>query len=129
MANILRNVRLFTGGADLTGANNKIEFGVEVEDGCIREWRLEADALGQETVELGALAGGDAVVNAAMLERLLDGEPGPRREAVLLNAAAALVVEGRARDVADGYERARTAIDSGDAARRFEGLRAATRAA
>ena len=104
-------------------------FGVEVEDGCIREWRLEADALGQETVELGALAGGDAVVNAAMLERLLDGEPGPRREAVLLNAAAALLVEGRARDVADGYERARTAIDSGDAARRFEGLRAATRAA
>ena len=104
-------------------------FGVEVEDGQIREWRLEADALGQEPVEVGALAGGDAVVNAAMLERLLDGEPGPRREAVLLNAAAALVVEGRARDVRDGFERARTAIDSGEAAKSFESLRKAMRSA
>ena len=50
-----------------------------------------------------------------MLERLVDGEAGARRETVLLNAALALAVEGRARDVADGYERARTAVDSGAA--------------
>jgi anthranilate phosphoribosyltransferase len=104
-------------------------FGVEVEDGRTRPWRLEADALGQEAVELEALSGGDAAANAAMLARLLEGEPGPRREAVLLNAAAALVVEGRAVDMADGYERARAAIDSGAAARSFDGLREATRAA
>ena len=104
-------------------------FGVEVEDGRTRPWRLEADALGQERVEVEALSGGDAAANAAMLTRLLEGEPGPRREAVLVNVAAALVVEGRAKDLPDGYERARAAIDSGAAGRSFEALRKATRAA
>jgi anthranilate phosphoribosyltransferase len=104
-------------------------FGVEVEDGWTRPWRLEADALRQVPVGLDALAGGDAAANADMLARLLEGEPGPRREAVLVNVAAALVVEGRARDVAEGYERARAAIDTGAAARSFEALREATRAA
>jgi anthranilate phosphoribosyltransferase len=104
-------------------------FGVEVEDGWTRPWRLEADALGQPLVELGSLAGGDAAANAAMLRRLLEGEPGPRREAVLLNTAAALVVEGRAKNVAEGYERARAAIDSGEAGRSFDSLREATHAA
>ncbi len=104
-------------------------FGVEVEDGRTRPWRLEADALGQERVEVEALSGGDASANAAMLMRLLEGEPGPRREAVLVNVAAALVVEGRANDLPDGYERARAAIDSGEAGRSFEALCKATRAA
>ena len=103
-------------------------FGVEVEDGHIRPWRLETDALRQERVELASLAGGDAAANAFMLARLLDGEPGPRREAVLVNVAAALVVEGRARDIAEGYERARHSIDSGASARSFESLRHAMRA-
>jgi len=67
--------------------------------------------------------------NALALARLLAGETGPRREAVLANAALALVVEGRARNVEDGYERARAAIDSGAAWRSFEALREATRAA
>jgi anthranilate phosphoribosyltransferase len=104
-------------------------WGVEVEDGRTRPWRLEAHALGQERVELGALAGGDAAANASMLARLLEGETGPRREAVLVNVAAALVVAGRARNVPEGYERARAAIDTGAAARSFETLREATRAA
>jgi anthranilate phosphoribosyltransferase len=104
-------------------------FGVEVEDGWIRPWRLDADVLRQTRVELDALAGGDAGANATMLARLLEGERGPRREAVLLNVAAALLVEGRARDLAEGYEQARVAIDSGEARRRFERLRDATRAA
>ncbi len=104
-------------------------FGVEVEDGWTRPWRLEAAALRQRPVELGELAGGDAAANAGMLVRLLDGEAGPRREAVLANVAVALVVEGRARDAAEGYERARAAIDSGAARESFQSLRQATRAA
>ena len=103
-------------------------FGVEVEDGGTRPWRLEADALGQERVEVEALSGGDAAANAAMLTRLLEGEPGPRREAVLVNVAAALLVEGRAKDMPEGYERARAAIDSGAAGRSFEALREAAAA-
>jgi len=63
-----------------------------------------------------------------MLTRLLEGERGPRREAVLVNVAAALLVEGRAKDMRDGYDRARAAIDSGAAGRSFEALREAAAA-
>lgn len=98
-------------------------FGVEVRDGWTRSWRFDPSTLSQRTVDLAELAGGDAAANAAMLLRLLEGEPGPRREAVLVNVAAALVVEGRARDVADGYERARDAVDSGAARASFERMK------
>ena len=101
-------------------------FGVEVHDGWTRPWRYDPAALSQKPVELGELAGGDASQNAAMLRRLLEGQDGARREAVLLNVAVALVVEGRAADVPEGYERAREAIDGGEAARSFERLRKAS---
>ena len=99
--------------------------GMEVTDGSTRPWRFDPAALSQRPVSLAELAGGDASSNAAMLERLLDGEAGPRREAVLLNAALALVVEGRARDVEDGYELARTAVDKGAARTVFDNLKKA----
>ena len=102
--------------------------GVEVSDGWTRAWRLDPALLRQSPVAIGELAGGDAAANAGHLIRVLEGEPGPRREAVLVNAAAALVVEGSASDVRDGYERARTSIDSGAARERFERLRAASAA-
>ncbi len=62
---------------------------------------------------LVAIKGGDAHFNAAALRRLLDGEPGAYRDAVLLNAAAALIVAGEARDGEDGVEEAAEAIDKG----------------
>ena len=62
--------------------------GIEVSDGWTRPWRLDPASLDQRPVALAELSGGDAASNAAMLERLLDGEPGRRREAVLLNARA-----------------------------------------
>ena len=99
--------------------------GLEVNEGWTRPWRFDPAALTQRPVSLAELAGGDAESNAAMLERMLDGEAGPRREAVLLNAALALVVEGRARDVKDGYERARAAVDKGSARAVFDNLKKA----
>jgi anthranilate phosphoribosyltransferase len=99
-------------------------FGVEVRDGWTRPWRFDPSALSQDPVAVEQLAGGDAATNAAMLERLLSGENGARREAVLLNVAVALIVEGRAADVREGYERACASLDSGAAARIFERLRA-----
>jgi len=99
--------------------------GFEVENGETRPWSLDASALRQASVSVEALSGGAAEENAAMLSRLLDGEAGPRREAVLLNVALALVVEGRAPGVPEGYDLARSAIDSGAARSRFESLRAA----
>ena len=101
--------------------------GIEVNDGWTRPWKYDPATLAQKAVALEELSGGDAAANAAMLGRLLDGEPGARREAVLLNAAAALLVEGRAASLQDGYERGRAAIDGGAARERFERLKAATR--
>lgn len=99
--------------------------GIEVHEGWTRRWRLDASPLRQKPVDVEQLKGGDAAANAAMLDRLLAGEDGPRREAVLLNVAVALVVEGRSADVADGYERARESVDSGAAAAVFERLKKA----
>jgi anthranilate phosphoribosyltransferase len=103
--------------------------GVEVQEGWTRPWNYDPASLAQPAVELAALSGGDAKENASMLARLLEGEGGPRTEAVLLNAAAALVVAGRARDIPDGYECGRAAVASGDARSAFERLRKASAAA
>jgi anthranilate phosphoribosyltransferase len=103
--------------------------GVEVFDGRTRPWRFDPSDLPQAPVSVADLKGGDAAENARMLARLLDGESGPRREAVLVNAAVALVVEGRAAGVREGYERAVTSLDGGAAGRGFERLKEASRAA
>jgi anthranilate phosphoribosyltransferase len=99
--------------------------GVEVRDGATRPWRLDAAVLRQKPVDLADLKGGDAAENAAMLGRLLDREAGPRREAVLLNVAVALVIEGRAADVFEGYEHARESVDNGAASAIFQRLKQA----
>ncbi|MFA5963058.1 MAG: anthranilate phosphoribosyltransferase [Sphingomonas sp.] len=64
---------------------------------------------------IAALHGGDPYYNAAALRRLLLGEHGAYRDAVLLNAAAALIVAGNADTLVDGAARAATALDSGAA--------------
>ncbi|MEO9175785.1 MAG: anthranilate phosphoribosyltransferase [Gaiellales bacterium] len=68
------------------------------------------------------LAGGDAHENARLLLSLLDGELGPRRDAVTLNAGAALVAAGRADTIAIGLALATTAIDDGRARRTLDRL-------
>jgi anthranilate phosphoribosyltransferase len=65
------------------------------------------------TAPIEAIRGGDPAHNAEALRRLLLGEPGAYRDAVLLNAAAALMVAGEARDWHEGVEEAAEAIDKG----------------
>lgn len=74
------------------------------------------------------LAGGDPAHNASLVRALLDGEPGPRRDIACVNAAAALVAGGIAKDFRDGIERARAAIDDGRARAKLDALIAATTA-
>jgi anthranilate phosphoribosyltransferase len=62
---------------------------------------------------LDTIRGGDAQFNAAAITRLLDGEHGPYRDAVLLNTAGALIVAGEAANWAEGVEEAAEAIDKG----------------
>lgn len=92
-----------------------------VRGGSVRVETLDPTALGLARVPLAALQGGDAAHNAEVVRALLRGEPGPVREAVLLNAAAALAahagVEGPLADaVAAQLPAAARAVDSGAAA-------------
>ncbi len=83
--------------------------------------------LGIAVVDVAALHGGDAVANAAIAHAVLGGEPGPKRDIIVLNAAAGLVVAGVASDFVEGVERSRASIDSGAAADRLERLIALSR--
>jgi anthranilate phosphoribosyltransferase len=96
---------------------------VEVKNGDVREWELDPRTLGLYPGDPAALRGGSAAENAATIRSLLDGEPGVRREAVLLNAAAALVAARLADDLGDGLGLATEAIDSGAATARLGELR------
>ena len=114
------------GGADeLTLAGSNRAVGV----GDLRAGPFDAEPLGLAPAPVEALAGGDAAENVALLGRLLDGEGGPLRDAVLLNAAAALVVAGVASEAADGVARAAESIDSGAARGTFAAWVDATRGA
>jgi anthranilate phosphoribosyltransferase len=77
--------------------------------------RFEPGMAGLSRHPLDAIRGGDAAYNAAALARLLDGEASGYRDAVLLNAAAALIVAGKATDWSEAAAIAREAIDSGAA--------------
>jgi anthranilate phosphoribosyltransferase len=97
-------------------------FAVELRDGALAEQVIEPEALGIALAKPGSLRGGDAGENAAIVRRVLAGEPGPRRDVVVLNAAAALVVAGAAADLGEGLGLARASLDSGAAAARLEAL-------
>jgi anthranilate phosphoribosyltransferase len=76
---------------------------------------IRHDALGFADAPVEALRGGDAARNAALMREVLAGEPGPRRDAVLLNAAAALWIAGSAPTLEEAAAQATRSIDRGDA--------------
>ncbi len=92
----------------------------EARDGEIEVTSIDPTELGLPTVDAEALRGGDAATNATIARRVLAGEAGPHRDVVLLNAAAALEVAGRARDVSEGMRLAAESIDSGAASSTLE---------
>jgi anthranilate phosphoribosyltransferase len=88
---------------------------LDVRDGQVRERHLDPATLGLPRATVEDLRGGEAAEGAAIARAVLAGEPGPRRDVVLLNAAAALEVAGRVEDLADGLALAAEAIDAGSA--------------
>jgi anthranilate phosphoribosyltransferase len=88
---------------------------IEVKDGGTEEWFVEPEAFGARIAEVEDIAGGTPEENADTVKRVLDGDDGPPRDVVLLNAGAAIVVGGAADDLEAGIERAREALDSGAA--------------
>ena len=98
---------------------------VDLNEGEITEYRVDATAVGLSAATPDELRGGDTVTNARILSGVLAGEPGPKRDIVVLNAAAGLVVAGIADDLAQGVEAAAAAIDDGRAAKKLDEVTAA----
>jgi anthranilate phosphoribosyltransferase/anthranilate synthase/phosphoribosyltransferase len=98
---------------------------VILKNGDISERTLNAADAGLTAVPAAAIAGGDAAHNAAALTAMLAGAPGPYRDTILLNAAAALIVAGKAPSLTDGVSLAARAIDSGAAANILNRLKSA----
>jgi len=92
----------------------------DVKDGGVRETHLDPEDLGLKRTKLGDLAGDTPAGSAGIVRRILDGEPGARRDVVLLNAGAALHVAGFAGSLQEGMSTAARSIDDGDALRTLE---------
>jgi anthranilate phosphoribosyltransferase len=89
---------------------------VEWRDGALRRFEIDPTAVGLRRAAPDELVGGDAARNAELCREVLAGAPGAVRDMVVLNAGAALVVAGRADDLAAGVAAAQQSIDSGAAA-------------
>jgi anthranilate phosphoribosyltransferase len=89
---------------------------LELRDGEIRSYEVDPTEMGLPTVEMAALRGAEAAVNAEYARRVLAGETGPHRDIVVLNAGAGLVAAGLVDGIASGVELAAATIDEGRAA-------------
>ena len=101
----------------------------ELRDGHITTWRLDPSELGLPVASLAALQVDGVPAAAAAIRSVLAGERGPMRDIALLNAAAALVVAGRAADLAGGLSLAAGAVDDGRARSTLAELSVASRSA
>lgn len=107
----------------LTGSTDVAEW----HDGQVRSFTLNPEEFGLQLCVEADLKGGDAAFNAEAIRALFGGDKGALRDIVCLNAAACLVVAGRAADIANGLTMAAHAIDSGAALTALDGLVSMTR--
>jgi anthranilate phosphoribosyltransferase len=99
----------------------------ESREGSVRSYEVDPEEFGMQRATLQEISGGDAAENAAIIRAILGGEKSPRRDVVLLNAAAALVAAARAERIGEAVSIAARSIDSGAAAAKLEALAAFTR--
>jgi anthranilate synthase component 1 len=99
----------------------------ELMGGEIRTYYLSPEDIGLKRGKLADICGGNAEDNARMTRDVLSGKPGPCRDVVLMNAAAALFVGGKVESLREGVELAAQVIDSGAALRKLEDLVAFTK--
>ncbi|MBN9062357.1 MAG: anthranilate phosphoribosyltransferase [Rhizobiales bacterium 65-9] len=101
---------------------------IELKNGKIHAFTIDAEKLGLQRATIDDLKGGDAAYNAQALRAVLYGEKIPYRDIALINAAAGLVVAGRATELEEGLALAAKAVDSGAAARTLDKLVAVSNA-
>ena len=91
----------------------------ELRSGEVISYQVTPEVLGLNRANRTALLGGDLTENAAIVHSLFAGEKGPKRDALLANTAAALVVGGKAANLGEGVELAAALIDNGTAANKL----------
>ena len=94
----------------------------ELKDGRIKSYSISPEDFGLSRASLDNLKGGTTEENAVLLHSILSGAPGPRRDVVLMNTAAALVVGDRVETLRQGAALAEEVIDSGHALAKLEQL-------
>ena len=93
----------------------------EIRDGKFTSYEITPEQFGYERCEKGALTGGTPAENAEITKAILKGEEkGPKRQAVCLNAGAALYIAGKAASIEEGVKLAESLIDSGAALKKLE---------
>ena len=100
----------------------------ELAQGRIESWTVRPEDFGLKRAGLKEIQGGDAQKNAGIIMRVLEGEPGPCRDIVLLNAAAGFVASSRVENMEEGVRTASESIDSGKALAKLQDLIAFTNA-
>jgi anthranilate phosphoribosyltransferase len=133
LAHVLKNLGLKSamvvhgaGGVDelsLAG-ENKTAY---LKDGEVREYNFTPAEAGLETAPIEAILGGTPKENKKITLAILNGEKGPRRDVILLNSAAAFMVENKVNNLKDGVKMAAEIIDSGKALKKLEELIACSR--
>jgi len=128
IANVLKNLgsdRVFV----VHGEDGQDEISVtgpttvsELREGKVSTNSIAPEDFGIKRAEMKDIIGGDAEKSAGMLRSVLEGEKGAKRDAVVLNAAAVIAAAGIAGDIKTGVEVAASAIDSGKAKEKLEGL-------
>jgi len=98
----------------------------ELRDGAVKRYTLTPEDFGMSCAPIETLRGGTAQENAALIREVLGGQPSPRRDITVMNAAAALVTAGIAANFLDGAQSAASAISSGAAQKKLAALVAFT---
>jgi anthranilate phosphoribosyltransferase len=94
----------------------------EARDGNVKTYEVDPKEFGMERGTLADISGGDAQENAKLIREVLSGKKSPRRDVVMLNAAAALVAAGRANQLSEALPLAIRSVDSGAAANKLEAM-------
>ena len=111
------NVMVFHGmdGLDEISTSAPTQISEMFDGGEIKTYKFDALDLGLDRVNLQDLQGGEPSENAKLIKYILNGSTGPKRDIVLLNAAAGIVVGGKAKSLKEGMKKATESIDSGAA--------------
>ena len=130
MANVLKNQGCETAivvygmdGIDEISVSGQTKIS-HLSNGIIKEYFIEPENFGIKRQPMSSILGGSTEENAAIAVNILEGkEKGPKRDVVVLNAAAAIVVGKKAADLNEGLELAKRSLDSGAAMEKLEKLR------